>query len=343
MKDEFKQLKKDFEKGLKDVSDIFGLEELEQQFFGRKSGLLSGLMKGLKNMENDVKKEFGVIANGLKDELMGLLDMKKEELEKDRINKLAKSESIDVTQSLLKEKKKGHVHPISQIQKITEDFFSSMGFLIGDGPELESDYFNFTAVNVPENHPARDMQDTFYIKGKSDLVMRTHTSSVQVRAMLEHGAPLRMIIPGRCFRNEATDLRHEHTFFQVEGVVVDKGINFSHMKGVLEAFGKHLYGEKTKIRLRPKFYPFVEPGVNGEVTCYLCKGQGCKVCKKTGWLEIFGAGMVHPNVLKQGGIDPNVYSGFAFGFGLNRLVMLRYGIEDGRLFNSGDLRFLQQF
>jgi phenylalanyl-tRNA synthetase alpha chain len=161
--------------------------------------------------------------------------------------------------------------------------------------------------------------------------------------MQEHGFPLRMIAPGRCFRNEATDVRHEHTFYQIEGVVVDKNINFSHMKGVLEAFAKHLYGPETQVRLRPKFYPFVEPGVNGEVTCYLCAGQGCRLCKKTGWLEVFGAGMIHPNVLKEGGADPNEYQGFAFGFGLNRLVMLKHNVEDIRLFQSGDVRFLEQF
>lgn len=187
------------------------------------------------------------------------------------------------------------------------------------------------------------MQDTFYIKGHENWVMRTHTSSVQVRAMQKYGAPLRMIAPGKVFRNEATDPRHEHTFHQLEGVVIDKHITFGDMKGVIERMVKHLYGEDTQVKLRPKFYPFVEPGVNGEVTCFLCKGNGCRVCKNTGWLEIFGAGMIHPNVLKAGNIDPQEYQGFAFGFGLTRLVMLKYGIEDIRHLESGDLKFLQQF
>ena len=224
--------------------------------------------------------------------------------------------------------------------------------MILDGPELESDYYNFTALNIPETHPARDSQDTFYIKGHLDSssatamadtwVMRTHTSPLQIRGMQKYGAPLRIVMPGKCYRNEATDVRHEHTFYQLEGVVIDKDINFAHMKGVLEAVFKHVFGPETKMRLRPKFYPFVEPGVNGEVTCYLCKGNGCRLCKQTGWLEVFGAGMIHPNVLKEGGIDQKVYQGFAFGFGLTRLAMLKYGIEDIRLLESGNMRFLEQ-
>jgi phenylalanyl-tRNA synthetase alpha chain len=187
------------------------------------------------------------------------------------------------------------------------------------------------------------MQDTLYIKDAPTQLMRTQTSTMQVRAMRQYGVPLRMIAPGRVFRNEATDARHEHTFYQIEGLVVDKDISLSHMKGVLETVAKKLYGDETQLRLRPKFYPFVEPGVNGEVTCFLCKGKGCGVCKHTGWLEIFGAGMTHPNVLREAGVDPDVYSAFAFGFGLNRFAMLKYGIDDVRTFLSGDVRFLEQF
>ena len=196
------------------------------------------------------------------------------------------------------------------------------------------------------------MQDTFYIKGHNPAsvkamagawVMRTHTSPMQVRAMQKYGAPLRAVVPGKCYRNEATDARHEHTFYQLEGVVYDKDINIGHMKGILETVAKHLYGANTAVRLAPKLYPFVEPGVRGEVTCFLCGGKGCRVCKNSGWLEIFGAGMTHPNVLRAGGIDPNVYQGFAFGFGLTRLVMNKYNIDDVRLLESGDIRFLRQF
>ena len=223
-----------------------------------------------------------------------------------------------------------------------------MGLMVLDGPELESDYYNFQALNIPKHHPARDMQDTFYIdkknsEGELDLVMRTQTSPVQVRAMQKYGAPIRAVVPGRCFRSEATDVRHEHTLYQLEGLVVDENINFSHMKAILEAVGKKLYGQETKLRMRPKYYPFVEPGSNGEYTCSICQGKGCRLCKHTGWLEILGCGMIHPNVLRAGGVDPKKYSGFAFGFGLSRLTQLKYGIEDNRLFMSGDLRFLTQF
>ncbi|MDO9509690.1 MAG: phenylalanine--tRNA ligase subunit alpha, partial [Candidatus Magasanikbacteria bacterium] len=216
-------------------------------------------------------------------------------------------------------------------------------FMVLDISDLEIDYYNFEYINITSTHPAREMQDTFYIKNHENWLMRTHTSSNQVRAMEKYGAPLRMITPGRCFRNESTDARHEHTFYQLEGVVIDKNINFGHLKAVLETVAQNLFGPETKVRLRPKFFPFVEPGVNGEVTCLLCGGKGCGVCKQTGWMEIFGAGMIHPNVLKYGGLDPKVYSGFAFGFGFSRLVMLKYGIKDGRLLLSGDLRFVKQF
>ena len=242
----------------------------------------------------------------------------------------------------------GHLNPITLVQNELEDLFISLGFMILDGPELESDYYNFTALNIPPTHPARDTQDTFYVDlknkdGQYDLLMRTQTSSVQIRAMQKYGAPLRALIPGRCFRNEATDARHEHTFYQVEGLLIDKDINFANLKSFLEIVGKRLFGQNTQFRMRPKFFPFVEPGNNGEYTCFLCQGRGCRVCKQTGWLEIVGAGLVHPEVLRAGGLDPEIYSGLAFGFGLNRLAMLKYNINDVRLFNGNDLKFLEQF
>ena len=348
MNEQLQKIKQDFLQGLKTAKDNLQLEELEQRFFSRRSGEMTEIMKNLKDLSVEARKEFGKLANEVKKELEDLYQEKKTELNAQSVNKIADTEWIDVTQPKLPVKDRGHLHPNTIIQNDLEDFFTSMGFLVLDGPELESDYYNFTAVNIPANHPARDMQDTFYIKGHgqdsdSPWVMRTQTSPMQVRAMQKYGAPIRAIIPGRCFRNEATDVRHEHTFYQLEGIVVDKNINFSHMKGILEAVAKHLYGNDTVVRLRPKFYPFVEPGVNGEVTCFLCKGKGCRVCKNTGWLEIFGAGMVHPNVLREGGVDPEKYQGFAFGFGLTRLVMLKYGIDDIRNLQSGDIRFLKQF
>ncbi len=343
MKDSLREIKKQFEQDLKQVSDLVSLEKLEQKFFSRKSGELSAIMKNVGTLAEDVRKEFGKLANEMKAELENLLEKKKQDFQSLALDSLAQEEMIDVSQPSLQPVSCGHLHPNTQIQFQLEDLFASMGFMVLDGPELESDFYNFTALNIPEDHPARDMQDTFYIKGHPGWVMRTQTSSMQVRAMKKYGSPLRLIVPGRVFRNEATDPRHEHTFYQLEGVVVDKNIQVSHMKGVLETVAKFLYGTETQVRLRPKFYPFVEPGVNGEVTCALCKGNGCRVCKNTGWLEIFGAGMIHPHVLKEGGIDSNEYQGFAFGFGLSRLVMLKYGIEDVRHFQSGDLRFLKQF
>lgn len=343
MKDQLEKIKKQFEKDLNDVKDFLKLDEIEQKFFSRKSGEFSTIMKDLGSMAEDARKEFGRVANEVKMELEVMLSGKKQELEKEKMGKLASEEWIDVTQPALGEVARGHLHPNTQIQYQLEDLFRSMGFMVQDGPELESDFYNFTALNIPSDHPARDMQDTLYIKGHSDWLMRTQTSPMQIRAMKKFGVPLRLVVPGRVFRNESTDPRHEHTFYQVEGVVIDKEINFSHMKGVLEAVAKFLYGPETEVRMRPKFYPFVEPGVNGEVTCFLCKGAGCRVCKQTGWLEVFGAGMIHKNVLKEGGVDSEQYQGFAFGLGLSRLVMLKYGIEDVRHFQSGDLRFLNQF
>jgi len=348
MKEKLKNIKEESLAAIKAAKDLLNLEDLENRFLGRKQGELTNLLKGLKDLADDTRKEVGQLANEVKVAVEQAIDNKRNELQGAMGDKVSEAERVDITQPSLPSKSRGHYHPNTIIQRDLEDFFSSMGFMVLDGPELESDYYNFTSVNIPATHPARDMQDTFYIKGHGQnadtpWVMRTHTSPMQVRAMQKYGAPLRMIVPGKCYRNESTDVRHEHTFYQLEGVVVDKEINFSHLKGVLEAVAKHLYGPETAVRLRPKFYPFVEPGVNGEVTCFLCKGEGCRLCKHTGWLEIFGAGMIHPNVLREGGVDPNANQGFAFGFGLTRLAMLKYGIEDIRLLESGDLKFLQQF
>lgn len=330
------------------ATDSAALEAVENKFLGRKAGELTELLKGLKDLSPEEKKTVGPLANEVKNAVENALAEKKKTLANSQWARELESERLDVTAPSLPAREGGHLHPNTIVQRDLERFYTSMGFMVLDGPELESDYYNFTALNIPPDHPARDMQDTFYIKGHdagsdSPWVMRTQTSSVQVRAMQKYGAPLRVVVPGRCFRNEATDVRHEHTFYQLEGFVVDRDISVGHMKGVLEATARFLYGPDTQVRMRPKYYPFVEPGVNGEVTCFLCHGKGCRVCKDTGWLEILGAGLIHPNVLREGDIDPEKYSGFAFGFGLTRLVMLKYGIEDIRHLQSGDLRFLKQF
>ncbi|HRY36829.1 MAG TPA: phenylalanine--tRNA ligase subunit alpha [Candidatus Magasanikbacteria bacterium] len=343
MQEKLQQLKNEALPAIISVKTAEELESLENKYLGRKNGELTELMKGLKDFNPEEKKNFGQILNEIKKELEESINKKREELNNAGFAEQITKEKIDLSQPCLPKKESGHIHPSSIVQKQLEDLFTSMGFMVLDSSELESDYYNFEAINIPPTHPARESQDTFYIKNHENWLMRTHTSANQVRAMEKYGAPLRMITPGRCFRNESTDARHEHTFYQMEGVVIDKNINFGHMKAVLETVAKNLFGPETKVRLRPKFYPFVEPGVNGEVTCLLCGGKGCSVCKHTGWMEIFGAGMIHPNVLNYGGLDPKVYSGFAFGFGLTRLVMLKYGIDDVRLLQSGDLRFVKQF
>jgi len=342
MKNKFQKIRAEFLEKLKTVSDASGLRELELQYLSRK-GELSSLMHELKDLSVDMKKELGALANNIKNELETTFNEVKTQFDQLSV----KNALVDITVPGV-EPVHGHLNPITVIQREMEDIFSSLGFTIFDGPELESDYFNFTALNIPPFHPARDMQDTFYVDSKNqdgdlDLVMRTHTSPVQIRAMRKLGAPLKVVVPGRCFRNEATDARHEHTFYQFEGLIVGENINFANLKSLLELVGKKLFGPSTKLRMRPKFYPFVEPGNNGEYTCFLCNGQGCRVCKNTGWLEIVGGGLVHPDVLRAGGLDSEKYSGLAFGFGLTRLAMLKYGVTDVRLFNSGDLKFLEQF
>lgn len=342
MKNKIEKIREEFFKQLAQAKNNEHLRELELKYLSRK-GELSEAMHGLKDLGLELRKELGELANAVKAEMQSKFEEVRGALE----SYGKKSEFTDVTLpgKLLAN---GHLHPLTQVQNELEDLFSSLGFIIGDGPELESDYYNFTALNVPPFHPARDMQDTFYIDlenkdGVRDLVMRTQTSPMQVRLMQKYGAPLKALVPGRTFRCEATDARHEHTFYQVEGIMVGKGINFANLKSILEIVGQKLFGPETKFRMRPKFFPFVEPGNNGEYTCFLCQGQGCRVCKHTGWLEIVGAGLIHPDVLRAGGIDPEVYSGLAFGFGLSRLVMLKYNINDVRLLNGGDLKFLEQF
>lgn len=328
---------------LSPISTLSDLETFEIKYLGRKQGELTNLLKGLKDVSAEERGLVGAEANRVKTALETLIAEKRAALSSAALTAQLETERIDITEPPLPPAVFGHLHPSTHLERAIESFFTGLGFLTLDGPELESDYYNFTAVNVPEHHPARDMQDTFYIKNHPSHVMRTHTSSVQVRALQTYGAPLRAIIPGRCFRNEATDPRHEHTFMQLEGVMVDEGVTFAHLKGTLVALAEYLFGEGTKVRLRPKFYPFVEPGVNGEVTCFLCRGAGCRVCKQSGWLEILGAGMIHPNVLREGGVDPSTHTGFAFGIGFTRLVMLKYGIQDVRDLLKGDARMIKQF
>ncbi len=241
------------------------------------------------------------------------------------------------------EKLKGHMHPLTQVMREITDSFVAMGFEVADGPEVESEHYNFDSLNFPKDHPARDMQDTFWVAGVPQTVLRTHTSNVQVRYMETHQPPFKIVVPGKVFRYEATDATHETQFHQLEGLVVGEGISLAHLKHTLDEFFKRLYGNDVQTRMRPSYFPFVEPGVEIDVSCMKCSGAGCNVCKQTGFIEVMGAGMVHPNVLRAGGVDPEKYTGFAFGVGVDRLVMLKYGVDDIRLAYSGDLRLVNQF
>jgi len=342
MKDKLENLKKEILDYLKEVKDNDVLRELEIKYLSRK-GQLTEVLKNLKNLDASERKEIGQLANEVKKEIQNKFQEVKNIVSGDS----DQDKVIDVTLPG-KKIKQGHLSPLTIVQNELEDLFTSMGFMILDGPELESDYYNFEAVNIPKNHPARDMQDTFYIDkknkdGEHDLVMRTHTSSVQVRAMQKYGAPLRCVVPGRVFRCEAIDASHEHTFDQMEGLMVGENISLVNLIAVMKELLKGIFKKEMEIRVRPGYFPFVEPGIELDIKCTLCNGRGCSACKNSGWLELFPAGLVHPKVLEYGGIDPKKYSGFAFGLGLTRLVMMKYGINDIRLFNSGDLRFLQQF
>jgi len=341
MLEELRKIKEQALSEIKQAGDKQGLFELEKKFLGRK-GKFTKFLRSLGELEEAEKREVGQAANRMKKEMQAALAAAQKQLEKKE-----SFAQMDVT--LPGEHiPDGHPHPITRLIHELEDLFRSMGFMVLDGPEVESDYYNFTALNIPANHPARDMQDTFYLDSQTEredsgLVMRTHTSPVQVRAMEKYGAPLKCVVPGRVFRAEALDAVHEHTFYQMEGMMVDKNISLANLISVMKELLRGIFGREMEVRVRPGYFPFVEPGIELDIKCTICGGAKCPSCKHTGWLELLPAGMVHPNVLKSGGIDPEEYSGFAFGLGLTRLAMMRYGIEDIRLFNSGDLRFLSQF
>lgn len=341
MKDKLLKLKQEILKQLPKANDSNVLRDLEIKYLGRK-GELANILSGLKDLKINEKKVVGKMANDIKSEIENKFSEARKKME----NTKSKKDFVDIT--LPGEKiKKGHIHPITRIQNELEDLFTSLGFIVLDGPELESEYYNFEALNIPDYHPARDMQDTFFVSdqkaGEGKMVMRTHTSPVQVRAMQKYGAPLRCVAPGRVFRCEATDACHEHTFDQMEGLMIGEDISISNMIAVMKELLKSIFKKDMEVRVRPGYFPFVEPGVELDIRCTICAGKGCPACKNSGWLELLPAGLVHPNVLKHGGIDSKKYSGFAFGLGLTRLAMMRYGVNDIRLFNSGDLRFLKQF
>ena len=315
------------------------LEQIRIKYLGKK-GELTAVLRGMGALSAEERPIVGQIANEVRSDIETALGEKlKLEKEKQLLKQL-EQEKIDVTFPAT-EHRMGHLHPLTQIQRNIEDIFIGMGFSIVEGPEVEYDYYNFQALNIPENHPARDTQDTFYIT--DNILLRSQTSPVQVRTMENQKPPIRIISPGRVYRSDAVDSTHSPLFHQIEGLVVDKGITMGDLKGMLETFAKTLFGEDTRLRFRPHHFPFTEPSAEVDVSCFVCGGKGCRVCKNEGWIEILGAGMVHPFVLENCGIDPNVYSGFAFGMGVERIAMKQYGIDDMRLLYENDVRFLNQF
>lgn len=339
MKEKLQSIKQTVSEALTSVQDLNGLEELRIRYLGKK-GELTAVLKGMGALSAEERPKIGALANEIRAYLENEIDERKQELSKKLQEQKLKREVIDVTMPGRKNPE-GRLHPLTQVLDDLKDIFIGLGFQIAEGPEVEYDYYNFEALNIPKNHPARDTQDTFYIE--DNIVLRTQTSPMQVRVMEKQKPPIRIIAPGRVYRSDAVDATHSPVFHQVEGLVVDKGVTMADLKGTLEAFIKELYGEDTKVRFRPHHFPFTEPSAEVDVSCFVCGGEGCRVCKGEGWIEILGCGMVHPKVLANCGIDPEIYSGFAFGLGLERIAMRRYDIDDLRLFFENDLRFLKQF
>lgn len=342
LKDQLEQLR---QKGVQDINETDSqkqLNEIRVKLLGKK-GPITEVLRGMKDLTPDERPKVGAFANEIKQDIAQAIETRLTELNKVALQRRLQHETIDVTlpgQPV----KTGTPHILNQMIDDIEELFVGLGYQVIDGPEVETDHYNFEMMNIPKNHPARDMQDTFYIT--NELLMRTQTSPNQARTLEKHDfskGPLKMISPGRVYRRDNDDATHSHQFTQIEGLVIDKHVTMADLKGTLEVLAKHVFGEERKIRLRPSYFPFTEPSIEVDISCFACGGSGCKVCKYTGWIEVLGAGMVHPNVLKNVGVDPDVYGGFAFGLGPDRFAMLKYGINDIRQFYQNDLRFLHQF
>jgi phenylalanyl-tRNA synthetase alpha chain len=322
------------------VADRKSLEDARTRYLSRKSGLLTLELQNLGKLPKEQRAEFGRVANEVKVKIEVALETLETAITQREKESALEHERLDVTLPGSR-RRIGHRHPLTIVRKEIEDIFISMGYTVEDGPEVETTYYNFDALNIPASHPARDPRDTFYIS--EHLLLRTHTSPVQVRTMEKTQPPVRIICPGRVYRRDAFDPTHSPMFHQVEGLLVDEGITFADLKGTLERFHKQFFGEQTKTRLRPSFFPFVEPGAEVDVSCLFCGGSGCRVCKQSGWIEVMGAGMVHPNLYGFVNYDPERYTGFAFGGGIDRYALLKYNINDLQLFFLNDMRFLEQF
>lgn len=338
MKQQIEAIREAAAKALSEANVRQELENLRVQYLGKK-GELTAILKQMGKLSAEERPVIGQLANEVRTYLEEKITERAEQIKAKELEARLVSEKLDVTMPGKKEEI-GSLHPLNTVLEGLIDLFRSMGFDIADGPEVETDYYNFEALNVPKDHPARDMQDTFYIS--DNVLLRTQTSGMQIRTMEKHKPPIRVLCPGRTYRVDE-DSTHSPMFHQIEGLVVDKGITMCHLKGILEQFAHEIYGPETKVRFRPSFFPFTEPSVEVDVSCFSCGGTGCRICKGTGWIEILGAGMVHPHVLAGCGIDPEVYSGFAFGIGLERLTMTRHKINDIRLLFENDVRFLEQF
>lgn len=340
MEQQLNTLKQEALAKIEAAADLKSLNEVRVAYLGKK-GPITDLLKGMGKLSPEERPKMGALVNTVREEVTAALEAKVTVLEEEAINAKLEAEAIDVTLPGARIAA-GNRHPLTRVIEEIEDLFLGMGYEIVEGPEVEKDYYNFEAMNLPKGHPARDMQDSFYIS--EEILLRTHTSPVQARTMeAKKGEPIRVICPGKVFRRDTDDATHSHQFMQIEGLVIGEGISMSDLKGTLDALAKKMFGAEREIRLRPSFFPFTEPSVEVDVSCHKCGGSGCNVCKQTGWIEILGAGMVHPNVLEMAGYDSSKLSGFAFGIGAERIAMLKYGVDDIRHFYTNDVRFLSQF
>jgi phenylalanyl-tRNA synthetase alpha chain len=339
MKEKLEAIKEAALKELQETSSKAELENIRVKYLGKK-GELTAILRGMGGLSAEERPIVGKVANEVREALESFIEEASSGIKNKEKQARLQSEVIDISMPG-KKQAVGKRHPLHQTLESIQDIFLSMGFSIVEGPEVELDYYNFEALNIPANHPARGEQDTFYIN--DNIVLRTQTSPLQIRTMEKQKPPIKVIAPGKVYRSDAVDATHSPIFYQMEGLVVDKGITFADLKGTLDLFAKRLYGDKVVTKFRPHHFPFTEPSAEMDATCFMCGGDGCKLCKGSGWIELLGCGMVHPQVLRNCGIDPEVYSGFAFGFGIDRMVMLKYGIDDIRNLYESDVRFLSQF
>ncbi|WP_240374653.1 phenylalanine--tRNA ligase subunit alpha [Bacillus piscicola] len=341
MIERLQELKQEALQEISESGNVKDLDHVRVKYLGKK-GPITEVLRGMGKLSAEERPLVGQKANEVREEIQTNVEKKSTELEEKALEERLEKESVDITLPG-REIKQGARHPLTAVVEEIEDIFIGLGFQVTEGPEVETDYYNFEALNLPPEHPARDMQDSFYIT--NDMLLRTQTSPVQARTMEKHQGkgPVKIVCPGKVYRRDDDDATHSHQFMQIEGLFVDKGVRMSDLKGVLEAFVKKYFGAEREIRLRPSFFPFTEPSVEVDVSCGICGGKGCRVCKQSGWIEVLGSGMVHPRVLEMSGFDPKVYSGFAFGMGVERFALLRYGIDDIRHFYTNDIRFLDQF